>query len=349
MIFSRPYAKNVCLLAALALSIYPALASAQSFNPSSSTVPAASSANTQGRSAASPSAPDLAGPVSEGESGSLAGTSSVTVSSADAVAPPLPSAPEPAAYGAREKFDVTPDATEYQTPFSRIGIGADVNTMGIGIKAAILLNHAYDARFNVNFLSIDTGRFELEGFNADVNIHMASAGASLDWYPFSSVWRISPGVLFHNANQLSVTSEIVPGTSFTLNGQTFYSATANAATGATPLTGTGILGLHSTSPAFTIAGGFGKFIPRSDRHWSFPSEFGVAFTGAPSANISVSGWTCLNAKQTECSNVNAPGNPVATDFNNALQTSLAKWRRDLARVQIYPLFSYSVVYSFNIR
>jgi hypothetical protein len=263
--------------------------------------------------------------------------------------PPLPPAPDPAAYGAREKYNVTPAATGFQPPFSRIGIGADINTMGIGIKSAIILNHAYDARFNMNFLSIDTGRFEVEGFNADVNIHLASAGASLDWYPFSSVWRISPGVLFSNANQLSATSEIVPGTSFSLNGQTFYSASANPVTGATPLTGKGILGLHTTNPAFTIAGGFGKFIPRSGRHWSFPSEFGVAFTGAPSANVSVSGWTCLDKAQTNCSNVNSPGNPVSTQFNNALQASLARWRKDLAKVQIYPLFSYSVVYSFNIR
>jgi hypothetical protein len=261
---------------------------------------------------------------------------------------PLPAAPEPAAYG-KEKYNIAPDATAYQQPFSRIGIGADINTMGIGIKSAVILNHAYDARFNLNFLTIDTGRFDVEGFNADVNVHFASAGASLDWYPFSSVWRISPGLLFYNANQVSVTSEIVPGTSFTLNGQTFYSAKTNPVTGATPLTGTGVLGLHTTKPAFTIAGGFGKFIPRSNRHWSFPSEFGVAFTGAPSANISVSGWTCLDAKQTQCSNVTSASNPVGADFNTALNGALAKWRRDLAKVQIYPLFSYSVVYSFNIR
>jgi hypothetical protein len=36
-------------------------------------------------------------------------------------------------------------------------------------------------------------------------------------------------------------------------------------------------------------------------------------------------------------------------FNDALQASLTKWRKDLSAVQVYPLFSYSVVYSFNIR
>jgi len=321
------------------LSIAASATSAQSLISLSSTVPWASPAVTESSSAASTNALGLGWPGSNG------GASADPASPA----PPLPAAPDPAAEGAREKWDATPAGTGYQRPFSRIGIGADINTMGIGIKGAIILDHAADARINVNFLSIDTGKFDVEGFAADVKMHFASASASLDWYPFSSIWRISPGLLFYNANQLSVTSVIAPGTSFTLAGKTFYSAKPNAVTGATPLSGQGVLGLNTTKPAFTIAGGFGKFIPRSNRHWSFPSEFGVAFTGAPSANVSVSGWTCLDAKQTKCSDVGSAGNPVSADFNNALNGALAKWRRDLAKVQIYPLFSYSVVYSFNLR
>jgi len=264
-------------------------------------------------------------------------------------APTLPPSPEPQPVDGHEKYNVAPDVTAYQRPFSRIGIGADVNPLGIGIKTAIILDHLYDARFMGNFFGFNSGRFEIEGFNANANLHLASAAASLDWYPFASVWRISPGVLFYNANQLSVTTNITPGTSFTLNNQTFYSANANAATGATPLAASGVLGLHTNTPAFTIAGGFGKFIPRSNRHWSFPSEFGVAFTGAPSINVNVSGWACLDAAQTQCSNVGNSTNPVAIQFNNAVQSSLTNWRRDLAKVKVYPLFSYSVVYSFNIR
>jgi hypothetical protein len=260
-----------------------------------------------------------------------------------------PASPEPTAADGREKYNIVPSVTAYQRPFSRIGIGANVNPLGIGITTAVILNHKVDARFMGNFFNYNSGRFEIEGFNASADLHMQSIAAAIDWYPFASVWRISPGVLFMNGNQLSVSTDIIPGTSFTLNNQTFYSASANPITGATPLAGSGILGLHTHSPAFTIAGGFGKFIPRSDRHWSFPSEFGVAFTGAPTANVNVSGWACLDAAQTQCSNVGDPANPVAIEFNNAVQSSLTKWRKDLALVKVYPLFSYSVVYSFNIR
>jgi hypothetical protein len=262
----------------------------------------------------------------------------------------LPEAPAPLAVGgSSEHYNTSPAGQRHQPPFSRIGIGADVSPLGVGLKSAIVLDDFFDARLMGNFFQYNSARFELEGFNVNANLHMASAAASLDWYPLNSIWRLSTGLMFFNANQLSVAAQVVPGTSFSLNSQTFYSASANPATGATPLVGTGVLGLHTNRPAVTLSGGFGRFIPRSNRHWSFPSEFGVAFTGAPSANVNVSGWVCLDAKQTQCSNLGNSTNPVAVEFNNALQSSLTKWRNDLGKVKIYPLFSYSVVYSFNIR
>lgn len=259
----------------------------------------------------------------------------------------LPAAPEPASND--ERSNVPWAEKEHQQPFSRVGIGADVSPLGIGIKSATVLTQYFDARLMENFFNYNSGQFELEGFRVKANLHMASAAASLDWYPLNSIWRLSVGTLFYNGNQLSATSEIVPGTSFSLNGTNFYSATANPVTGARPVTGSGVLGLHRYQPAFTLAGGFGKFIPRSNRHWSFPSEFGVAFTGAPTVNVNLRGWVCLDQAQTQCSNLSDTANPVTVQFNDALQASLTKWRKGLSAVQIYPLFSYSVVYSFNIR
>jgi hypothetical protein len=284
---------------------------------------------------ASTSSSSLAGPVSPGYA---------------APEYALPEAPAPAGSGGNpEHSEIAATAEWHQPPFSRIGIGADVSLLGVGLKSAIVLNRYFDARLMGNFFHYNTGRIEVEGFNVNGNVHLASAAASLDWYPFNSIWRLSPGLMFFNDNQVSAVLDIIPGTSFDLNKQTFYSAAANPATGATPLTGTAILGLHTNRPAATIAGGFGKFIPRSNRHWSFPSEFGVVFTGAPSANVNVSGWACLDAQQTQCSNLSNPANPVTIEFNNALLASLTKWRKGLNEVQVYPIFTYSVVYSFNVR
>ncbi len=240
-------------------------------------------------------------------------------------------------------------AKAHQQPFSRVGIGADVSPSGIGIKSAIVLTQYFDARGLVNFFNYNSGIFEIEGFRVDAQLHLASAGAMVDYYPLNSIWRLSAGMMLFNGNQISATSQIVPGTNLTVDGQDFYSAKANPATGATPLSGTGVLGMHRHQPAFMASGGFGKFIPRSKRHWSFPAEFGVVFTGAPTVDVKMAGWVCNDAQQTQCGNLGDAGNPVAVKFNDALQTQLTKWRRSLSVVTVYPIFSYSVVYSFNVR
>jgi len=260
-------------------------------------------------------------------------------------------APEPMLWmgGGEERGHVPWEAKEHQQPFSRVGIGADVSPMGIGIKSAVVLTQYLDARAMVNFFDLDSGNFELEGFRADAKLHLATAAAMVDCYPLNSIWRLSGGLMLRNANQLSATTAIVPGTSFQLNNQTFYSAKANAATGATPLTGSGLVAMHRNSPAFMASFGFGKFIPRSNRHWSFPSEFGAVFTGAPTIDVKTGGWVCTDAELSECSNIGDPANPVAAQFNSALQTQLTKWRKSLSAVSIYPIFSYSVMYSFNVR
>jgi hypothetical protein len=251
--------------------------------------------------------------------------------------------------GGKERWDTAPAGTSHQAPFSRIGIGANVSPLGIGINATTVLSDYFDARLMGNYFNYNSTQFEVEGFRANADVHLASMAASLDMYPFNSVWRLSPGVMFYNGNQFTASTVVAGGSSFSLDGQTFYSASTNAATGATPLTGTGILGLHPRSIAFTAAGGFGKFIPRSGRHWSFPSEFGVVFMGAPTANVTSSGWVCTDSAQTNCASINDATNPVAEKFNSSLQAQLTKWRRDVGKVTLYPMFSYSVVYSFNIR
>jgi hypothetical protein len=205
----------------------------------------------------------------------------------------LSSEPEPA----EERPNAPWAAQEHAQPFQRVGIGADISPLGIGIKSATILTQYLDARLLGNFFNYNTGQFELEGFRVNADFHLASAGAALDWYPLDSIWRLSVGTLLFNDNKVTAASNIVPGTSFSLNGQTFYSASPNPAIGVTPLTGSGVVGFHTHQPALTLSGGFGKFVPRSSRHWSFPSEFGVAFIGAPTVNVKMAGWVCQDRRK----------------------------------------------------
>ncbi len=256
----------------------------------------------------------------------------------------LPAAPEPALSLGTPQREGVPWAAEWHAvPFSRIGIGADVSPLGIGIKGAVLLDEYFDARVDLNFFGYTSPNIEIDGVRVNGNLHLGSAAAKVDLYPKNSVWRVSAGLMMYDGNRATAALSVVGGTSFKLDNTTFYSSTAN------PLTGNGLVQFDTVKPAPMGSFGFGRFIPRSNRHWSFPTEFGVIYEGAPSLIVNTAGSVCTDKAQTECSSISDPNSPVGQEYNSSLQAQLAKWRKDLDRVKLYPIFSYSVVYSFNIR
>jgi len=231
-------------------------------------------------------------------------------------------------------------------PLSRIAVGVGVSALGPELDLATNLNRHFNLRGSGYFFTYSTD-FTTSGITSTAKINLASGGAALDIYPFRSGFRISPGVLFYNQNRLTANAVMPGGTSLTLNGTTYYSASANSTTGAVPLYGIGTLGLHATRPAFTVAAGWGNVIPASGRHWSFPFELGVAFTGAPTLNVNVGGWVCLDQAQTEC--YDFTNDPNAAGARDDLQKQIAKWKSDLDPLKTYPLVSFGVAYNFKIR
>jgi hypothetical protein len=231
---------------------------------------------------------------------------------------------------------------------SRIGIGGGISPLGINLQVATNINAHFNLRGTGNIFKY-SNTFNTNGLNLNAKLNLESAGAALDIYPFRAGFRISPGVLFYNGNQVTASDAVAGGTSFTLNGQTFYSATANTATGATPVFGNAALGLNATKPAFTITTGWGNMIPRKEGHWSVPFEIGVALTGAPSLTANLGGWACYDKAQTECTNLASTTNPIAISVQSDLQAQLATWRTDLNPLKTYPIVSIGVAYAFHIR
>lgn len=237
----------------------------------------------------------------------------------------------------------------YRTsPFSRMAIGAGVSPLGVGVQVTTSMGTHLNLRVVGNGFPHST-TFNTNGFTAHAKLNLASAGIAGDIYPFHKGFRISPGVLFLNNNKLTATSTVAGGTSFTLNGDTFYSATPNSVTGATPLNANAHLGLNTTKPAFTITTGWGNTIPRDGNHWSFPFEIGAAFIGSPSLNANLSGWACYDQAQTECTNVASTTNPIALQIQSDMNAQIAKWKNNLDPLKTYPIVSFGVDYSFSTR
>ena len=240
------------------------------------------------------------------------------------------------------------NATVASAPFSRMAFGAGVSPLGIGFQVATNVNRHLNIRGTGNVFKYSTN-FTTNGLTANANLNLASAGVALDYYPTRLGFRVSPGVLFYNGNLLSASDTVAGGTSFTLNNQTFYSANANTATGATPVSGNAALGLNSTKPAFTITTGWGNMIPRKGGHLSVPFELGVAVTGQPSLNATLGGWACYDQAQTECTNISSTTDPIAIAVQSDLQAQIAKWKSDLSPLKTYPIISIGIAYAFHIR
>jgi hypothetical protein len=241
----------------------------------------------------------------------------------------------------------TPTAMRPNHSLSRIAIGGAVSPLGIGLDLTTDLSSHLNLRTSGGLFNHSIP-FNTNGFNAEAKLRLASLRESLDIYPFHSGFRISPGVMFYNQNRVTATDTIAAGSSFTLNGDTFYSAKANAASGAIPVNGTALLNLHTRRPAFTLTAGWGNTLARN-RHWSFPVEVGVAFAGAPTLQVNLKGWACHDQAETQCTDISNPNDSIAVQVQNDLHTEVDKWTRDLDPLKTYPIVSAGVAYSFHVR
>jgi hypothetical protein len=224
-------------------------------------------------------------------------------------------------------------------PLSRFALGGSISTMGINVAAATNLNRYMNLRASGNYFNYTVNNITTNGFTVGAKLNFASAGASVDFYPFPNHgFRLSPGALFYNQNAAAATFTVAGGTSFSLNNTTYYASASN------PVLGNGSLGLHARNPAFTMTTGWGNMIPRKGGHLSFPFEIGAAFTGAPSLSIALTSGQICDAQGQNCVN-------VATDASvqTNLAAQVAKYTKDLNVLGIYPIFSGGLAYSFRTR
>lgn len=225
-------------------------------------------------------------------------------------------------------------------PFSHIAFAGGVSPLGINMQAAANLNRHMNLRGVGNFFYYNANNLNVSGFTVNGKLNLATAGALFDLFPWANHgFRVSPGVLLFNQNGASATMQAQGGTSFSLNGYTYYSSPSN------PVEGAASLALHKQNPAPMLTLGWSNLIPRTGGHWSFPVEIGAAYTGqAQIAMALTSGQVCADPQGTvNCQNV--VGDP---DINANLQAQIAKYQKDLKPYPFTPIVSFGVGYSFAI-
>ena len=280
--------------------------------------------------AVTPAAFALTNPTVEPSSSGSSSSSSASTSD--------PATPNP---GSAPRTAVATMNDTAPAPFSRLGLSAGIGAGGINLQAATNLNKYINLRGVGNVFSYTVNNINTNGLNLNGKLNLASAGVSVDLYPFPyHGLRFSPGVLFYNQNAASATVTVAGGTSFTLDNNTYYSSTSN------PVQGIGALGLNSQNPAFTMTTGWGNLISRRGGHFSIPFEIGAAFVGTPNLGLALtSGQVCSNPQGT------ANCQDVATDqeVQSNLRAQIAKYKNDLNPLKVYPIVSIGIGYNFKIR
>lgn len=216
--------------------------------------------------------------------------------------------------------------------------------MGVDLQAATNLNRHLNVRGTGNFFKYTLNNIDTNGFNLAGQLNFATAGVSLDYYPFPyHGFRLSPGLLFYNANQITASAIGASGSSISLNSQKYYSETAD------PIAMNAALGLNARKQAFTMTTGWGNMIPRRGGHWSVPFEFGAAFTGAPTINVKLTGYGCTNPADISINGPSCVNMATNASAQSDLNTQVNKWSSDLNVLQVYPILSVGVSYAFRLR
>jgi hypothetical protein len=208
-------------------------------------------------------------------------------------------------------------------PFSRFGIAIKASLLGAGLEAATPLTARSDLRAGFNVFSYDH-TFKEDGVAYAGQLRFRSVEAHYDWFPFHGGFHLSPGVLLYNGNQITANSSVPAGNTFTLNNTTYVSDPSD------PISGAGKVEFVKAGPMFTV--GWGSLLPHN-RHFSFPFELGVIYTGAPRTAINMRGSACDSIGQ-NCLDITSN-----SAFQSNVQAEQNKLNKDMSAFKFYPVIS----------
>jgi hypothetical protein len=198
--------------------------------------------------------------------------------------------------------EAQPRAAVVQTSsgLPRFGIGVTVGTMGIGVNAGVAVMNRVNVRAGFNAFSY-TGSFSKDGADYSATLQLQSVDAKVDLFLLGP-FRVTPGVLLYNNNNVDATAAVVGGRSFSLGGTQYFSSFGD------PIKGKATLALNKVSP--TLAIGFGNMLPHN-KHFSVLFDIGVVYQGSPDFRLALSGTGCLISGASNCFPVNSvPGLPA---------------------------------------
>jgi hypothetical protein len=186
-------------------------------------------------------------------------------------------------------------------------VAVKLSTLGLGIDAAYSVTESVDARIGLNTFGLNVNQ-NSNGTAFSGKLNLSSLSALADWHPMGGSFRVSGGLMYNN-NKFSMTA-IPTGGSITLGGTPYAGVSA-----------TSTVDFAKIVPYLGIGWGSAA----KDKGFSFASDIGVMFQGAPRAAITTAGGVVNPA---DVAKANA-------DLNAALNS-----------FRFYPVVSFGIGYTF---
>ena len=223
--------------------------------------------------------------------------------------------------------------TPSMRPFSKLGVGVDIGTPGLGAEVATPLANRFNLRGGASFFSYSRN-IEHNGITYVASLDLRSGQASLDWFPFGGGFHLSPGVMLYNGSRVAATVQVPNGTSFSLNRVAYFSDPSD------PLSGSATIKFPKAGPQFTV--GFGNMIPRKkSSHISVPVELGFVYFGTGTTLMNFTGSECTSPGGVNCQK--ASSNPT---FQANVTAEEAKIEKYVKYVKFYPILQIGLSYKF---
>jgi hypothetical protein len=232
---------------------------------------------------------------------------------------------------------VSPCFAQSGEPLPRLGVGAKVSTMGIGIEAATAVTSQSNVRGGFNMFNYARD-FNQDGIDYGAQLRFRSIETHFDW--FFGGFHVSPGLIVGNNNRLQGTAGVPGGRSFTLGDTTYTSNPAN------PVSGTAKIDFSKNRVSPMLTAGVGNLLRRGGKRFNITFEGGVVFQSAPQAVLNLNGSACVNGF---CQNVaTAPEiqNEIVAE-QNKINNGIEPYDMVHKVLKYYPVVSIGFGYRFK--
>ena len=164
-------------------------------------------------------------------------------------------------------------------------------------------------------------------------LNLKTFEAHYDFFPRAGSFHISPGVLTFIGDPMSATASVPGGSYFTIGGQSYESSPSD------PVKGSAKFDFNPAAPVITV--GWGNLVSRREgKHLAVPFELGIAFQGAPSSTLALSGSVC--------SQVGVNCRSIASDstVQSKVLSEETSLNSKMSAYKYYPILSLGIGFKF---